>query len=243
MYIAIRSEVDSRVLVYPLIKSLWEYGSVLLVSSNKQIRRLVEDEDTMTMRNITILVDEVASADEILGGYGIKNEDYDFVILDNVGAVDYDVYFIPLGALHSPEFDETVNMMLTSEEADKVYLFQFGKQVKKPVTKEKKPARGKTATAREAESFEGYEAPEVDNERQPKRKDIGKPANCKFPTYENMEMVEAEHKFYNPDEGMVAAFYQIFKDRLAVDSNQFRKEATKKDEYSGYIKSRNTIGD
>ena len=101
MYIAIRSEVDSRVLVYPLMKALWEYGSILLVSSNKQYRRLIEETDTMTFRNITVLVDENGSADEIIDANFVSKVDYDFVIFDNVSCVDYDVCLVPLGVAFS----------------------------------------------------------------------------------------------------------------------------------------------
>ena len=246
MYISVKSEVDSRILVYPLMRALWSYGSILLITNNKQCRRLIDDLDTNTCRNMTILVDEVSSADEVLEAYGVAADDYNFVILDNMPSIEYDVCLVALGALHSPEFDEMVKDLLEGDEADKVYIFQYGKSLKKDSTKSRNTmdsANKSGGRGKEVSSFDDYVEAEVRAEKKNKRTDVGKPMLCKFPSYEDIECVEGEHRFYMLDEGIVKAFYTVFKQALVVYAQQFRKEVTKKDEYSGYLKSRNTIGD
>ena len=67
MLISIKSEIDSRVLLYPLIKVLKPFGSILVITSNRQLNRLIEDVDTRTCRDITIILDADGTADDTAG--------------------------------------------------------------------------------------------------------------------------------------------------------------------------------
>ena len=93
MYIAIKSEMDSRVFLYPLMRALKNYGSMLVISSNRQLSRLIEDGE-FGFRNIAVIVDMSGATDDVYNEYGIAAGDYDYIILDNVGAVEYDVCFV-----------------------------------------------------------------------------------------------------------------------------------------------------
>ena len=58
MVIAIKSEMDSRVVLYPLMKACSIYGSVLVMTSNRYVRRVIDDQEYSTFKNIAVLVDE-----------------------------------------------------------------------------------------------------------------------------------------------------------------------------------------
>ena len=131
MLISIKSEIDSRVLLYPLIKVLKPFGSILVITSNRQLNRLIEDVDTRTCRDITIILDVDGTADDTYVEYGVNQKDYDFVILDNMAAIDYDVLLVPLGGLSTPDFDDDLQLLINSDEASRVKLIQFGKSLSK----------------------------------------------------------------------------------------------------------------
>ena len=58
MVIAVRSEMDSRPLIYPLLRVLKDYGKVGLVSDNKKVRRLSDSEEDGACRTISVIYDE-----------------------------------------------------------------------------------------------------------------------------------------------------------------------------------------
>ena len=90
MFICIKSEIDSRPLLYPLMRTLWNYGSILLVTSNRFVNRLIDDAETNNFRNATIVIDTDGATDDIMEDYGYAPTDFDFVILDNMGVTDCD---------------------------------------------------------------------------------------------------------------------------------------------------------
>lgn len=250
MLISIKSEIDSRVLVYPLIKTLRAFGSILVITPNKQLNRLVEDVDTRTCRDITIIIDTDGTADDAYTEYDVDQKDYDFVILDNMAAIDYDVLLVPLGELSSPDFDDDLQLLINSDEASKIKIIQFGKTLSKQnsnkhsASEVKQPKKSTSNNSTDVSNDEDYDPAEKFRVKQEVKKVEGiKTYKCKFPVYEDIEVVESEHRFYIPDEGMCSAFYDIFKNQVQTNSNDFRKVVQKKDEYSGYIKSRSSIGE
>lgn len=240
MNICIKSEIDSRVVLYPLLQALRNYGSIAVLSSNKQVRRLIEDEELSVCRDITIIVDEKAGRDEMYEDNNFQEDKYDFIILDNIGSVDYDIMLIPLGAMSSEGFDEDVQLMIESEDSTKIYILQFGKSLKKAPKKESKPQKGNVIV-----SDDDYDPAQKFRDKQVDNSPIvkGQLFNLSYPTFESIEQMEGEHRFPSLDDSACKAFFTIFKDLIQSDSNNFRKVAQKKDEYSGYIKSRNSFGE
>lgn len=247
MIINIQSEVDSRIILYPLMKTLKSYGSVLILTSNKQLRRLIEDEENNTCREFTIIIDESGASDDIYTNHDIRPDDFDFIVLDNMGVVEYDTLIIPLGAMSSPEFDDNVQLMLESEDSMKMHIVQFGTNLKKQSPKQESKSKDKSTSKssnKDVSGDEDYDPAEKfrDAVKEKKKKENNKIFTCKFPSYEMIEKVEAEHKFPKLDESMCNALYDILGDHLNTKSIDFRKVAQKDDEYSGYIKSQNSIG-
>lgn len=240
MYISIKSEVDSRVVLYPLIRALWNYGSMLVVSSNKCVRRLIEDPVNLTCRNVTVIVDEEGAADDIYSAYNIDPDVYDFIIQDNLGTVNYDICIVPLGNKHAPEFDEDIELLVNGADTRKIHLIQFGTPVKKESkskSKDKTKTKAKAKSKKDSQATDGEYRPEEKWEALSEGEADGKnPVHkAKFPTYDFIEVVEAEHKFPQVGQDLIAAFYSIFKDVVNVNVTQFRKEVQAKDDYSGYV--------
>ncbi len=124
MFISIKSEMDARPVIYPLMRCLINYGSVLVITNNRVMSRLVESQVDMGFRNITILVDPDDSADRICKSYGIEKDDYDYVIVDNVGSSESDVYILLASDYVTPEFDDEIEI-LVNESNLRVTVFQF----------------------------------------------------------------------------------------------------------------------
>lgn len=125
MHIVIKSEMDSRPVIYPLMRCLMNYGSILVITNNRVFNRLIESQVSGGFRNITILVDSADSADEVCNDYGVAIGDYDFVIIDNLGSSESDVYIMMASTYVTPEFDDEIEMMVNNESLRTV-LFQFG---------------------------------------------------------------------------------------------------------------------
>jgi len=227
MYISIRSEMDSRVFLYPLMRALYNYGSMLVLSNNKTLNRLIEDTVDSGFRGITVIVDDSESADEICGAYDIRQGDYDFVILDNLGASDYDVCFILVGAKVSPEFDEEIELLL-EDTSNTSCVLQFGKS-NAPVKKAQAPKEEKKE--RRPEDKFNEMAGDVKVERP-------KPVNVPFPNFQDIEILEAEHRFSEVNQAIAGAIYSTLESTLAVDRSRFMKEVRRRDESSGYLKPR-----
>ena len=155
MYIAVKSETDSRPFVYPLMRALHNFGSILVISSNRQLNRLVQDsDDGATFRNITIVVDEFGATDDICSDYGYAPGDFDYVILDNVGATDADKLIYLLGSNTDFAFQEEIDMLCETEDTNKVFVIQYGKPGK-PEPKEK-PAKSAPKKAPVAIPWEAF---------------------------------------------------------------------------------------
>lgn len=238
MKIAIKSEVDSRILLYPLIRAIWSHGSVLVMTSNRQVQRLIDDVDASTFRDVTIIVDADATADSIADTYNIAEGDYDFVIEDNIGTADFDICFVPLGKKQSPEFDESVQLLLKDEGPEKVVLIQFGNP--STGTKQQK-AQSKPRVEKGAQkdpAAEEYDPTARVKELVGEQRIVAsKVFKTKFPSYEEIETVEAEHRFGAIDTNLITAFHSVLKDEISMDLVQYRKEVLAKDEYSGYLRT------
>ena len=92
MNISIRSEADSRILVYPLIRALYNYGTICVITNNVYMKRLI-DVDTMEggFRNVRVIVQPDGDLEDALEQEEMFKDKYSFVIYDNMGATDYDI--------------------------------------------------------------------------------------------------------------------------------------------------------
>lgn len=234
MLVAIKSEMDSRPLLYPLIRVLNNYGSLCIISSNKQLNRLIEDEDNGGFRNIRVIVEESGAVDSVYYDYGITGDDYTFIVLDNMGVMEYDVLVVPVGDTISEDFQEEIDLLKTDVN---VRFIQFGKAAKKSSDRskkeERKPSRRKRGEELPEEDFEDDDPVEkfkvhtdIDEEFNVSERFYG----CKFITYNEIEDMESKYILPKPGTELANAFYDIFKDKFAVDKRTYDKEVRRDDE-------------
>lgn len=240
MTISVKSEIDSRVVIYPLMRTLKSFGSVAVVSSNRQLERLIDDYEFQTFRDILVIVDEDSGADDICSTYGIGARDYDFIILDNVGSVEFDKCLILLGNSQSEAFEEDIELLQSAEDNGKYVIFDFSsnKVSSKNAKVEESSTKGKRAVKvsangedyNPADKFRNRIADTMNTTKVIKREKV------KLPTFADIEMVEGDHKFYLVGMDLVKAFFNFLGEPLAISWDKFQKEVRRKDESSSNIK-------
>lgn len=252
MVIAVRSEMDSRPLIYPLLRVLKDYGRVGLVSDNKQVKRLLDSEEDGACRNIRVIYDESGATDTVFEEYGIVPEEYDFLILDNMGATEYDMLIVPLGEVVTDEFQYDVDEL--KKDANTRFV-QFGKAPKKAPDKSKSSRPARSRPERKPRQKRGEPVPEepvveeeedddpaekfrmeisIDEEYNVSERFYG----CEFPAYQDIEDMEAKHIFPKVGPKMGDAIYDIFKDKLGIDKRMFMKSISAPDkEVRGHTNS------
>lgn len=230
MIVAVRSEIDSRPLVYPMLRVLNEFGSVCIISSNRFLNRLIDNEDEGGFRNIRVIVDESGASDSVFEEYGIAPDDFDYIILDNMGLSDYDILIVPLGEVVTDDFQYDVDLL--KRDAN-VRFVQFGKGKKsksRPASKPARPARrGKDEPVDEENDDPAAKFQlqlELDEEYNVSERSY----DCGFPTWQEVEDLEAKHKFYKVEQKVGDAIYDIFKHKLAIDKRTFDKTFRKEDD-------------
>ena len=232
MYLAIKSEMDSRPFLYPLMKALNSYGSVCVISSNPYLKRLIDDDLAGGFRNIRILVDESGASDDIFYDEGIQEGDFDFIILDNMAVAKYDIFTLLVGSGNSEEYDDEILMVL-DEENPNTWVVHFGKRDTEATKKIKERTKREKKTEEEYDPASKFKEDEDEAKRERQREKILKGV---FPTYAEIEALEGERYFPKVDTTMCQTLYTILKDVVHVDSMKFRKEVSAADASSGYIK-------
>lgn len=255
MEIAIKSETDSRILVYPLIKTLHPYGTVAVYTSNKYMSRLIENSLEGGFKNVRIVVSPEADLESCKESDEYYLDKYDFLIMDNVGAIDYDLLLCIITNRLSESF---VNDLVFIAAEDKTRILKFGSPApalkdasKKGSTKKKK--KGEEGESEEEEPASGdilnaggtveEQQADVDDQHFNKwryektdedvlrellaSKDI---KWCKFPSFEGIELMESRHNMMCPDDTLIKELYKIFGEKLAINERQFTKGAKVKDE-------------
>lgn len=240
MEIAIKSEADSRVLLYPMIKALYPYGTIAVFTSNRTLTRLIENELEGGFRNVRIVVSPEADLEAAHESDGYYKNKYDFTIYDNIGAIDYDILICMITNRLSESF---VNDLVYIAADDKTRIMKFGTAAPAPKgekdeNKGKKVKKAEDKTEEElAEDmkFNKWHVEKTDEDILQEllsSKDI---KWCKFPTFESIEMMEARHKMIVPDDTLTKELYKIFGEVISVDERQFLKGARVKDESSDTI--------
>lgn len=251
--ITIKSEMDSRVLLYPLMRFLAPLGSCLIITSNTFVSRIIEGEHEGDFKNFKILLDLEGATDDILSEYGINIEDFSTVVYDNVSVVEQDYLLIPIGPYVSEAFEEEM-LMLGRDET--THIIKFGKDIKSRVKQEKavptsapkaKKQKGKPELSEDDEleralqleiaAVNKFKGKEIDV-----RADIRKLPNMKMPTYEEWEKLEGQQVFADIDKNIFKMFFGIFKDIVAYKEPMYLREVNRKDANSSNLKPRPTNG-
>lgn len=235
MEIAIKAETDSRVLVYPLIKVLCNYGTVAVYTSNKYFTRLIENELEGGFKNIRIVVNPEADLEAIKESDDFNKSKYDFIIYDNVGSTDYDMLICMLTNRISESY---VQDLLYVIQDSKTHVLKFGSPAptrkEKPEPKAKKSAKEEVSDE-EDRAFNKWHQEKTDEDV---LKEVLSDRNakwCKFPSFDMIENMEARHIMPTPDDGLIKELFRLFGEALSVDERMFTKGARVKDESSSDI--------
>lgn len=248
--ISIKSEIDSRVMLYPLMRCLRPLGNILIVTSNKQVSRLIDGEYEGDFRNFHIMVDLEGATDELLEDADISPKDYTYVVYDNVGVTNQDKLLIPIGPIVSEQFES--DMMYYGEDHD-THILRFGRALKRSTSTDAYAKRKaeEEAEARRKANKKNLTEEEVDEEVrkkfQPKKEDVAtklkKLPNIKFPSFEEMELFESDQRFGNIDSNFIKFFYAVFQDYIGIKEPNFIREVTRKDACSSSISQRPASGE
>lgn len=235
MEIAIKSETDSRVLIYPLIKTLSLYGTVAVYTSNKYFTRLIENELEGGFKNIRIVVNPDADLEAIKESDDFVKTKYDFVIYDNVGATDYDMLICILTNRLSESY---IQDLLYVIQDSKTHILKFGAAA--PASKDsaakKKPKKGEQEEQEDDDrDFNKWHIKKTDEDVLKEVLEDRKAKWCKFPSFDVIENMEARHIMATPDDGLIKELFRLFGESLSVDERMFTKGARVKDESSSDI--------
>lgn len=234
MDIAIKSEADSRVLVYPLIKALYNHGTVAIYTSNKFMMRLIENEYEGGFKNVRVVVNPDGDLDAIKESDEYYDGKYDFLILDNVGAVGYDMLIAIITNRLSESYMQDL-LFLAGD--DKTHILKFGKPAPKSKdvskSKPKSKSKGGQETDEELEAnkdFNKWHTEKTDEDLLHDMLDNRTSKWCNFPSYESIELMESRHYLVVPDDTTLKEIYRLLGDKLNTDERQFLKGAKIKDE-------------
>lgn len=237
--ISIKSEMDSRLVLYPLMRCLLPLGETLIVTSNRLVSRLIDGEYNGMIRTFHILVDVEGATDEALRDAGLSPEQFNFVIYDNVGVVEQDKLVIPIGPVVSSSFE--TEMMYLGEDRN-THIMKFGKpypQYKKlqskskpklPLKKEKKVDKTSDLTDEELD----YQAK---MKFKPEKEDVAdklkKIPNMEFIKIEDIEFFESTKIFPLVNKNFIKFFYTILQKDINISEPNYMREVSRKDESSG----------
>lgn len=241
MEIAIKSEADSRVLLYPLIKALYPYGTIAVYSSNRILTRLIENELEGGFKNIRIVVSPEADLEAAKISDEFYQGKYDFCIYDNMGAVDYDVLLAIVTNRISESY--TSDLVYVASD-DKTHIIKFGspapaiKDAKKSSAKDAKKSSAKDnadTNQEEDREFNKWQVQKTDEDILQEILNSKEIRWCKFPTFDAIEAMESRYIMMTPGDDVIREIYKIFGPALSIDERQFTKGARVKDESSSNI--------
>lgn len=235
MYISIKAEMDTRPMLYPLIACLRFYGSVCVISSNRILSRLIEDDISGGFRNIRVIIDEDGASDSIFEEYGIGAEDYDFIILDNVSVIDYDIFIMCVGSGNTDLFDDELIETL-KEDNPNIWIVHFGSKEPAIIKDVKSKHSKKQSKEANDDNYRPEDKFKLEEEERDRKRQQAKVLKGVFPTFQDIELLEGEFKFAQVNSKMIDTIYSMIKNFINVDSIQFRKAVMTKDESSGNIK-------
>lgn len=225
MIIAVRSEIDSRPLVYPMIRVLKNYGSVCFITSNRQCNRLIDGDGENGFRNITVIVEESGALDEVYEDNSITKDSYDFIILDNMGLMEYDILFVPVGEVSSAAFQEEIELLKTDS---KVRFVQFG-DVKKSKHETKRQKSSSNKLSSEEKEYSPEKKFSLEQTIDEEYNVAERYHNVSYPVWQDIENFESLHAFMKPEKGLADVLYTEFKNVIGLDKRTYDKEISKED--------------
>ena len=206
MNISIVSEMDSRVLIYPLMQILSRFGSVSVVSNNRSMRRLIDGDTSGEFAGIQFDLDE-----------GDTYPEADYNILDNLGMDTADVIIGVVGAAISEQFAYDLEVIIDNPNT---HILKFGKPVPVPANKGGK------------KKVEEEPIPELATQLSMEEKLIRALTGRKskwIPILgiEDVESMESLHQWPKYNQALAGEVYRIFGKNLCVDEHVFMKEVAK----------------
>lgn len=233
MEIAIKSETDSRVFVYPLIKALYNYGTIAIYTSNRNMMRLIENDLEGGFKNVRIVVSPESDLNGTKEADGYYAGKYDFTIFDNIGAIDYDMLITLVTNRLSESFMQDLLYVIADP---KTHVIKYGSPA--PMSKSDKPSKAKPNSKDESDDdrdFNKWKIEKTDEDILRETLQDRQTRWCKFPTWEAVENMESRHIMMTPDDTVIKEIYRLFGDKLSIDERQFTKGARLKDESSSNI--------
>lgn len=231
MQIAIHSEMDSRILLYPLIQCLYHYGSIGVFSNNPYVRRMTDGEYTNTVNNVTLFYDQEATSDEMREYNGVSSDDYDFLIYDNCGESGADLYLIPTYGEMSSKFEASIDAI---REDPNVIVIQYGRPALST-----KSSLGLATKKAAVDPLIGFDPAKKFNEKRDskeKQHERQKSAVCvPMPSFDMVEKFEGMHVFPEPNTKLISILYPALKATINVDKRNFEK-AVRRVESGSFIK-------
>lgn len=135
MNIVIKSETDSRVCLYPLLRCLYPYGTICVITNNVNLYRLLSDDQSDGgFRNIRVIVEPSGNVEYAMEEDNWYENKYDFVIYDNMEITDYDIMMILITNRISETYLQDI-LYIVGE--PNTYILRVGNVTKKKP--EKKP--------------------------------------------------------------------------------------------------------
>ena len=232
MEIAIKSETDSRVIVYPLIKALYNYGTIAIYTSNKWMTRLIENQLEGGFNNVRVVVSPEGDLDFCKETDDYYRNKYDFLIFDNIGAIDYDLLIAVVTNRISEDYVGDLIFLATDP---KTHILKFGTpaakpKAEKPAKKQKGEASAEEQSADDSEEFNKWNQEKTDEEVLKEMLESRESKWIKFPSFDSIENMEGRHNMMIPDDTFTKEVYRLFKDYINVDERMFMKGVRVKDE-------------
>lgn len=233
MRISIKSEVDSRMLLYPLIKVLADYGTICVLSGNPEIEKLIDDDVEGGFRNIRIIRVYDGDLQGAIEDEGLTPNKYSFTIYDNVGAQQYEKLICIVTNVISDEYLMDLKNLIDEPQTS---IMKFGTPGKKV---EEKKSKGKATDSENANS----ELPSLHEnnrwlvEKTPEDLLVEALSDkkikwCKMPSMQDIITFEQRHTFFVPDDSVLKEIYRVLPDAFNVDERVFIKGGRMKDESS-----------
>jgi hypothetical protein len=212
--ILVKSEMDSRALLYPLMRVLSQFNQSLIVSRNETLSRFIEGQFDGYYKNLRIIIDPQGNTDDLFNEYSVNTEDYDFVIYDNVGTLDFDYILVPISEYVTDWFYNEITYM----DINKVTFILFGKATKSNIKEKIEQSLKEQA---EQDEFEAEAAIHKSDSKSQLKDKTSKLIPMKFPSFEEVEKFESQHIMYNANQALIKLFYNIFKDTIGLTESQF----------------------
>lgn len=213
MKICIVSEMDSRIIIYPMMQILSKFGKVAVVSPKRSMRRLLDGDTVGEFCGIAFDLDR----DE---EHEIPEADY--VIVDGAHTEDADLIIGVVGAAISENFAYDLEVLI---ENPTMHVLKFGKPLPAPKNAPKK----KKSPEEEVPEYSTQLSME---EKLVKLLTERKSKWIPLISIEDVEMLEAIHKWPKINTVLASELFRIIGNKLAADEHVFMKEASRQNEDS-----------